>query len=657
LVIIVRTPVGPTIHLEGVMRNHSEWDFDSVLDDVAAMVRDRGAVTRAEIMEAFGLNDEDYAVLRARLTKFRDIKAGPKKRGGFELAVSRREAPPPEARSDEFAGLGEWEEEAVGRLCELFQHRHLEEMLGGLVHTIREFRRHHTAQDRRGTKTELATALVVQHGTGLLGDPTIRKRIARAADVDYPGRWHPGKAAAVAFARDAGFSPEFAGVPATDSRVDFEILRGRIELKALQRFQQEVQRKLLTRLYVPGQRALVSLPTGAGKTRVAVESIRYWLLERYDPTRAKALQGLCLWLAHTDELCEQAYLAFRQVWESDIQRSPLLLVRFWGNHSRRHETVEEITHQSRRIPSVVISTPQRIVNMIRGADESGQDTFLELASVTGLVVIDEAHRAAARSYREIVGTLSDLEASVSLAGLTATPFRMEYFHEDPEAGTRELREIFHELIDARETLGDDQRVALQEMGILARPGFETLETSTALRIPGFSEGEDTDNARIEHIDRILATRTDRTPRRLLIHRRLVEVARQDSSSILYFGPSVRDAECMAYMLRSSGIPSAVVTGRTRDAVRREVIGDFKDGTLKVLCNCEVLTTGFDAPRVSHVFMARPTVSQVLYEQMVGRGLRGPKFGGTATCSIVDCKDDIRGPRPELGYEAFRRVWG
>ena len=56
-------------------------------------------------------------------------------------------------------------------------------------------------------------------------------------------------------------------------------------------------------------------------------------------------------------------------------------------------------------------------------------------------------------------------------------------------------------------------------------------------------------------------------------------------------------------------------------------------------------------------MARPTVSQVLYEQMVGRGLRGVKFGGTSVCTIVDCQDQVRGSaKPELGYKRFRKVW-
>jgi superfamily II DNA or RNA helicase len=55
-------------------------------------------------------------------------------------------------------------------------------------------------------------------------------------------------------------------------------------------------------------------------------------------------------------------------------------------------------------------------------------------------------------------------------------------------------------------------------------------------------------------------------------------------------------------------------------------------------------------------MARPTVSQVLYEQMVGRGLRGERFGGTATCHVVDLEDNYRVERPQLGYKRFRALW-
>lgn len=105
---------------------------------------------------------------------------------------------------------------------------------------------------------------------------------------------------------------------------------------------------------------------------------------------------------------------------------------------------------------------------------------------------------------------------------------------------------------------------------------------------------------------------------------------------------------MASLLRQQGVEAAFVSGGTRDVSRQKIIGDFKAGRTQVLCNCEVLTTGFDAPKVTHVVMARPTVSQVLYEQMVSRGLRGPTFGGTATCQVVDLEDNYRSERPEPG---------
>ena len=76
-----------------------------------------------------------------------------------------------------------------------------------------------------------------------------------------------------------------------------------------------------------------------------------------------------------------------------------------------------------------------------------------------------------------------------------------------------------------------------------------------------------------------------------------------------------------------------------------------------MCNVEVLTTGFDAPRVTHVVVARPTVSRVLYEQIVGRGLRGPRFGGTEECVIIDCVDSVAKGRLKFGYEVFREEWG
>jgi DNA repair protein RadD len=280
-----------------------------------------------------------------------------------------------------------------------------------------------------------------------------------------------------------------------------------------------------------------------------------------------------------------------------------------------------------------------------------------LRNGAGLLVVDEAHRAAAPSYRRILAALVTGERPAPVVGLTATPFRMEYVGDDPDAGTAELREIFRDLIEPTATLGPSPRARLQERAVLARPEFEVIETHTSMRMPEIGRADGPSEEDLGRIDRALAVRADNSPRRLAILERITPLARDPRNLLLYFGPSVRDAECMAFLLRERGIPAAVVSAATRDVTRRLLVERFKRSELRVLCNCEVLTTGFDAPRVTHVVMARPTVSQVLYEQMVGRGLRGPRFGGTESCVILDCQDELRGPtRPELGYKRFRKVW-
>ncbi|WP_437723757.1 DEAD/DEAH box helicase [Sorangium sp. So ce861] len=98
--------------------------------------------------------------------------------------------------------------------------------------------------------------------------------------------------------------------------------------------------------------------------------------------------------------------------------------------------------------------------------------------------------------------------------------------------------------------------------------------------------------------------------------------------------------------------AAVVTGQTPRAERAAAIERFRDGDgLRFLCNVGVLTTGFDAPRADVVCITRPTTSALRYEQMVGRGLRGPENGGTAECLVVDVQDD---GLPE-GIQSYSRV--
>jgi superfamily II DNA or RNA helicase len=197
---------------------------------------------------------------------------------------------------------------------------------------------------------------------------------------------------------------------------------------------------------------------------------------------------------------------------------------------------------------------------------------------------------------------------------------------------------------------------LELCGVLAKPEFESIITNAKIRLPENRPDEPLSESAMQTLDKELAKQTDLEQRRFAILNHILPLARDPQNSLLYFGPSVTDAEHMAYLLRIAHVEAAVISAKTKRSARHEIIQRFREGKIRVLCNCEVLTVGFDAPRVTHLVMARPTSSRVLYEQIVGRGLRGPEFGGTKTCLVLDCEDDYPNGRPELGYESFRKLW-
>ncbi len=112
-------------------------------------------------------------------------------------------------------------------------------------------------------------------------------------------------------------------------------------------------------------------------------------------------------------------------------------------------------------------------------------------------------------------------------------------------------------------------------------------------------------------------------------------------SILLFACSIQHAKYLSFVLDAIyGIKSASIDNTTSTEERDQSINDFRTGKISVLCNYDILTTGFDAPKVECVFIARPTFSHLLYNQMAGRGLRGTRSNGTSNCIIVDVFDNI-----------------
>ena len=92
--------------------------------------------------------------------------------------------------------------------------------------------------------------------------------------------------------------------------------------------------------------------------------------------------------------------------------------------------------------------------------------------------------------------------------------------------------------------------------------------------------------------------------------------------------------------------------------RQKAISDFKnrDNDINVIVNYEILTTGFDSTNIKCVFITRPTKSVILYSQMIGRGLRGPKMGGNAECLLIDVKENLMSFNENDAFKHFDEYW-
>ena len=128
--------------------------------------------------------------------------------------------------------------------------------------------------------------------------------------------------------------------------------------------------------------------------------------------------------------------------------------------------------------------------------------------------------------------------------------------------------------------------------------------------------------------------------------------------IILFACNVSHARLIAAALNLNKIQCGLILGTTDKNIRNKIISEFKDlnSELKILINVDVLTTGFDAPNIDCVFIARPIVSVILYSQMIGRGIRGVMMGGTETCKLVEVVDSFNFGNESWAFNFFDNYW-
>ncbi len=482
------------------------------------------------------------------------------------------------------------------------------------------------AQGLLDKDTSVAELFLVVYGSDSVKE--LRDQFVQEGFEDVPGEW-AGGGKTVDWLRKMGFASRFAGRPA-DRQPDQFLVPGAVRLRDLHHFQKGISeqlRQVLTARTSDGhaQKGMVELPTGAGKTRVTVET----LLKLF---KDDVLHGTVLWIAQSVELCEQAVQTFGLVWRHLADERPLAVGRLWSTNTVREPDTEF---------SVVVATDAKLAAVL---DEPEYEWLRSPCAV----FVDEAHRTGGSTrYTELFRRLGVDGRSWErpLVGLSATPFKGRVTDSD---ATKELAARFdHRRMTAFE---DDAYRELQKIGVLAKVRHVVLEgVSCAL-----TDAEEQQIRDTRLVQREVLEKLGRDQHRLRI---LVDhiLSSDPDWPVLVFTPSVLSAQVLAATLRYRGAAAAAVSGQTgRQA--RDTIDAFKKGELRVLANCDLLVQGFDAPGVRALYIARPTFSPSSYIQMAGRGLRGPENGGKEECLIVDVADNFGAANDFLGYHDYKDLW-
>ncbi len=366
---------------------------------------------------------------------------------------------------------------------------------------------------------------------------------------------------------------------------------------------------------------LLVLPTGGGKTLTAA----MWIAKNYLDKGKKVL-----WVAHRHELLEQAKSTF----------SDKLAYRdIFANKSHFNYRIISGIHDK---PINIKETDDLIISSkdsLNAGFNHLNRLWIDGKTVEIFLVIDEAHHATAKTYRKLIQNVKNSVSTFRLLGLTATPTRTAL----NEQGL--LQKVFPDDIIYKIDLR-----SLIRLGILSEPIFEDVQT-------GQNFIKDLTDKQIEEVNKfdinsigegIAETIANNKDRNHLIVSKYV-LNKDKYKQTIVFALNVDNAIALKKLFQNQGIKSEYVISNVKDAVtgvtsnftkeNKEKIDNFRNGNLEVLINVNILTEGTDVPNVQSIFLTRPTISTVLMTQMIGRGLRGLRAGGTKDAYIVSFIDE------------------
>lgn len=327
------------------------------------------------------------------------------------------------------------------------------------------------------------------------------------------------------------------------------------------------------------RRTALVLPTGAGKTVVFSEIIRQFI--------ANNPGEKVLILAHREELLTQAAEKISH-WAPDLR-------------------VGLVQGKTNQISAQVIVASQQTLA------RPNRRRFLPRF---GLIIVDECHRCMSPTYAKTLEALGSLDPDGPLTlGVTAT-----FMRED----SKRLTDFFESVAFSMDILD----LIAGEVRYLVPPKFkrvliEGLDLS-GIPISRLEGGKDLAAGELgEAMDKAGAPGVVAEAYRLHAGNR----------SGMIFCPTVASATHVAEAMRLWGFTAEMLCGETPKYQRRDILARYNRGEIQVITNANLLGEGVDAPITGCIVIARPTMSKILFRQMVGRGLR--LHPGKTDCLVLD----------------------
>lgn len=410
------------------------------------------------------------------------------------------------------------------------------------------------------------------------------------------------------------------------------------ETFGLEDFQIRIKDNLIRNINKNNLKTIIHMPTGSGKTRTTITS----LLE-YNIKTNFLNDNFIIWLAHSDELCDQAKDSFENLWRS-YGTYDLPLIRL------KDQKLEEISKFS---SGIIICTYQKLHRMRMNSSTSKILEFIRTKSK--FIIADEAHMVPAQTFRDSIEFITKLDFTV-LIGLSATPGG--YYIDQTEKLSNYFLKNKITITDAnnKELENDEPINYLQKEGVLSQIKTHQVKTDFNFEFTSEEQEKILNNFEEGLSAELISKMGEDVERNICIFGELSNLYEQNLSCIV-FACSLKHTKLLYKICVLSGMKVAKIDDKTSNQNRKKIVRDFKNKDIKIIFNYGVLSTGFDAPGTEAILIARPTTSPVIYSQMLGRGLRGPKFGGKSECLLIDLKDNLIGlPDEKTCFTLFNNYY-